>query len=235
MNAQAVDYLSATEGYFLRNYEGKPLSAEPPDPALPAALEAFGFEPRGMRVLEVGCGAARNLVWLTREFGCDCVGIEPSETVVARLRSELPALGFQAGWSYELPCADDSFDMVLIYGVLSVVERNRILQSIGEALRVTKRWLMFGEYVALNPFRLRFKHHADAYCYHTDFEPIVLGTGAALLNSSQVVVHERIGGEPCVRIINHHDTHHDLDRFKTCLFEKDVSATPLKTFADFAV
>lgn len=232
MNAPTLDFKQATEDYFHRNYEGKTLLAEPPDPALLLAFDSAGFAPHDMRVLEIGCGAGRNLAWLTNQFNCDCVGVEPSEQVVTTLNEKMPQVEFRAGWSYDLPCESNSFDLVLIYGVLSVVERDQVLQSIGEALRVSKRWLMIGEYVALSPFRMTY-HHADSFCYHTDFEPIVLSTGVAACHFSQTVVHEGPAASRRVRRIDPSDTTCDRDRFKTCLFEKCLSPTPLKTFADF--
>lgn len=234
MNVQTLELKQATEDYFQRNYQGKPLLAEPPDPALVVALNSTGFAPYSLRVLEIGCGAGRNLSWLTRQFDCDCVGVEPSEQVVAKLGAEMSQVEFRAGWSYDLPCESNSFDLVLIYGVLSVVERDQLLQSIGEALRVAKRWLMIGEYVALEPFRMAY-HHADSFCYHTDFEPIVMSTGAVACRFSQTVVHEGPATERRVSVVDPRDTTCDRDRFKTCLFEKCLSSTPLKTFDDFAV
>lgn len=233
MNSQTLTYKGATEDYFRRNCDDENLLIKPPDAALVLAFETADLDPRGISVLEVGCGAPRNLLWLQRQFACEGVGVEPSEQVVGRLNEEFPSLAFRAGWSYELPCESNSFDLVLIYGVLSIVERDRVLQSIGEALRVTRRWLMIGEYVALAPFRMAYKHHADSFCYHTDYEPIVLQTGVAACRFRQTVVHESLALGHRVRTIDPLDKTHDRDRFKTCIFEKCLSPTPLKSFADF--
>ena len=56
------------------------------------------------------------------------------------------------------------------------------------------------------------------------------------LSSSDVPANEREREEilrRCLDIDAACVTQYDRDRFKTCIFEKCLSATPLKTFADF--
>lgn len=60
---------------------------------LDAALAAAGFDPRGRRVLDVGCGTGYWTAYYTAR-GADYTGVDIAPTSVARLASEYPASRF---------------------------------------------------------------------------------------------------------------------------------------------
>jgi tellurite methyltransferase len=74
----------------------------------------------GMRILDAGCGAGRNLVYLLREefevFGIDADPLAIAE--VRRLASHLPAENFRVGRIEEMPFPDGFADAVLASAVL---------------------------------------------------------------------------------------------------------------------
>jgi SAM-dependent methyltransferase len=83
--------------------------------------------PRGKRILEVGCGYGTNLVVWTRHFGLDVTGVEPesegfTETVkVSKQLCELNGVDPEriiTSPGEELPFADESFDIVYSANVL---------------------------------------------------------------------------------------------------------------------
>ncbi len=77
-----------------------------------------------MRVLDAGCGAGRNLVYLLRS-GFDVWGIDESEAAIlrvrelaARLAPTLPRDRFRVGQIESLPYADGSMNAVISSAVL---------------------------------------------------------------------------------------------------------------------
>lgn len=98
-----------------------------------------GFDPAGMRVLDVGCGDA-GVVIAFAEAGAVATGIEPYERSVerGRVRAEEHGVGLELkiGVAEELPFPDASFDLVLIDNVLEhVQDRERTLAEIRRVLR----------------------------------------------------------------------------------------------------
>lgn len=78
----------------------------------------------GMRVLDAGCGAGRNLVYLMRR-GFDVWGVDESADAIATVRTlarelapALPADRFQVGRVEALSHADGSMDVVISSAVL---------------------------------------------------------------------------------------------------------------------
>ncbi|HEX2092014.1 MAG TPA: class I SAM-dependent methyltransferase [Longimicrobiaceae bacterium] len=98
-----------------------------------------GWDPRGVRVLDVGCGDAGVLIAFA-EAGALASGIEPYERSVerGRVRAEEHgvALDLRAGVAESLPFPDSSFDLVVLDNVLEhVQDQERTLSEIRRVLR----------------------------------------------------------------------------------------------------
>jgi SAM-dependent methyltransferase len=98
-----------------------------------------GFDPRGLRVLDVGCGDAGVMVAFA-EAGARVSGIEPYGRSVERGRVRAEEHGVEAdireGFAEALPFPDGSFDLVLLDNVLEhVQDRDRTLPEIHRVLR----------------------------------------------------------------------------------------------------
>ncbi|HEX7243748.1 MAG TPA: class I SAM-dependent methyltransferase [Longimicrobiaceae bacterium] len=98
-----------------------------------------GWDPRGLDVLDVGCGDAGVLIALAEE-GARACGIEPYERSVERGRVRAEEHGvsmdLRAGFAESLPWADGSFDLVVLDNVLEhVQDRERTLAEIRRVLR----------------------------------------------------------------------------------------------------
>jgi SAM-dependent methyltransferase len=85
---------------------------------------ARGRFDRRYRVVDVGCGAGRNLHYLLAH-GHDCYGIDRDATAIARLRHHAHAIGvtdadtrFVTGDADALPWREQSFDAVICSAVL---------------------------------------------------------------------------------------------------------------------
>lgn len=98
-----------------------------------------GFDPRGVRVLDVGCGDAGVLIAFA-EAGARASGIEPYERSVERGRVRAEEHGVEVdlrtGVAESLPFADGSFDLVVLDNVLEhVQDRDKTLAEIRRVLR----------------------------------------------------------------------------------------------------
>ncbi len=83
---------------------------------LTAALAGVGFDPRGRRVLDVGCGTGYFVEYYL-ERGADVTGLDLTETSVERLRASFPAARFvRADVGDGVP--GGGFDLVNVFDVL---------------------------------------------------------------------------------------------------------------------
>jgi len=97
------------------------------------------FDPRGLRVLDVGCGDAGVLIAFA-EAGAEATGIEPYERSVERglVRAEEHGVrvDLRTGVAESLPFPDAAFDLVVLDNVLEhVQDRDRTLAEIRRVLR----------------------------------------------------------------------------------------------------
>lgn len=99
-----------------------------------AALRVAGFRP-GTALLDVGCGLGATAAHLAAA-GFSVIGVEPSETLLARAREERPQLDLRAGVAEALPVGDACVDGVFMECVLSLtMDRRRCLREARRALR----------------------------------------------------------------------------------------------------
>ena len=96
------------------------------------------------RVLDLGCGAARNGAPLA-ELGCRVVGVDLSEPMLAGARKRVATsacaerLAFVHGPMSPLPFADQSFDLVVAHGIWNLATSDEALRSsMTETARVSR-------------------------------------------------------------------------------------------------
>ena len=133
-------------------------------------------------ILDVGCGNGNSLKSLCNSLSCKGVGIEPSPEAVSLLSTKFIDSGnleFRCASVHHLPFASDSFDLVTAWSVLHWVGRNEYLQSIGEMIRVTRKYLVIMDFVAKNDYRVTYHHDDDMFTFKMDFEKAVLQSGIA--------------------------------------------------------
>jgi len=93
-----------------------------------------------LRVLELGCGPALDLFWLSRAFGADCLGLDISSKALGFAREVQDRAGGKAtlvrGDAHHMPFASGSCDLVYSQGVLEHFrDPNPVLQEQVRALR----------------------------------------------------------------------------------------------------
>lgn len=100
---------------------------------------------RADTILEVGCNRGHNLLALRYLFpDADIRGVEPQP--YARRLAQRAGLDVRPGTIYQIPYPADSFDLVLVCGVLIHVPPRKLDVALSETLRVTRRRLLSIEY-----------------------------------------------------------------------------------------
>jgi len=101
-------------------------------------------------VLDVGCGVGATACYLAKTHGCQVVGVDANEAMIARAHERAQDEGvtdrveFRVADACDLPFEDGQFDVVLVESVLTFVADKQ--QAIRECARVTRP----GGYVGLN-------------------------------------------------------------------------------------
>ena len=131
-------------------------------------------------ILDVGCGNGNMLLGLSKRFAArTAVGLEPSEDAVSLLREKHRgrALIFSAGSAEKLRFETESFDLVVCWSVLHWVGRENYLQALGELIRVTRKYLLILDFVAMTDYAVPYAHRKGYLTFKTDFEGPVLASG----------------------------------------------------------
>lgn len=125
-------------------------------------------------ILDVGCGNGEFLnEWKNYYKINNAVGVEPSRKSVLKIREKWKKdknMKFETAFAHKLPFDNDSFDIVVINSVLHWIGRNEYLQSLGELIRVCKKYLYVMDFVALCDYRVNYSHRENLFTYKQDFE-----------------------------------------------------------------
>ena len=94
------------------------------------------------RVIDIACGKGTSAVYLVERYGCEVVGIDISDDLIAQANALAKNRGmtqkttFRVGDALDLPFPDNEFDVAVSQAMLVLVSDKR--RSIQEALRVVK-------------------------------------------------------------------------------------------------
>lgn len=132
-------------------------------------------------MLDVGCGNGIFLNEWQKKFQLDrAVGIEPSAKAVNLLNDKWRSddgIEFESAYAHDLPFENDSFDLVTTWSVLHWVGRNEYLQSIGELVRVCRKYLCIMDFVASKDYRVSYQHKEGMFTYKQDFDAVLKASG----------------------------------------------------------
>lgn len=190
MKRTQVDlFRSESKMYFERNYGTADLRALPLHPHLEDLLSKVSLDLEGGSVLEIGCAAANNLHRLVDRFGMSrAVGTEPSPDVVDALAAAYPEMEFVVSDSRTLPFATGEFDLVIVRGVLSWIDREYLLQALGEVIRVAGGHLIVSDFSPTRPYSTTYHHQPDYRTFKQSYLPVMVASG--LVSVVTVLVHD---------------------------------------------
>ena len=130
----------------------------------------FGnYVDKDSKILDVGCGYGRTLNELYNAGYQNLVGVDSSAGMLERGRREFPYLSFVQN-DTDLPFDDDSFDAVILFGVLcSVVNENAQRNLIDEIRRVLKPngIIYVNDFLINNDIKSAFKYAKFIMKYNT--------------------------------------------------------------------
>jgi SAM-dependent methyltransferase len=190
--------------FFRRNYLGKNLRDRGINPYLEPILRTHPIAVEGGTILEVGCGAANNLYRLFHDMGAARgVGTEPSADVVRELQATFPELEFAVSDTRSLPFGTREFDLVLVRGVLCWVDRDYLLQALGEIIRVCKKFLVISDFAPTRNLSAIYHHAPDFRTYKMSYVSLI-----------------EAGGLMSCRASLSFDAHDDWMAVQTSLFER---------------
>ena len=84
-----------------------------------AAFDACAL-PKGVRVLDVGCGTGETAAYLASAYGFSVTGLDIAPSAIAAAKKRYPAIEFLTGDGEALPFASHTFDCALLACTLSL-------------------------------------------------------------------------------------------------------------------
>ncbi|EKF86041.1 class I SAM-dependent methyltransferase [Methanobacterium formicicum] len=166
-------WLNESYNYFKRNYGDVDLRTIKPNFNLQSLLKKTNLDLNNNKILEIGCGAGNNLYWLKNMFKADVYGIEVSPKLVNLLNKNFDEITFINCHSHDLPFKKNSFDLVILRSVLHWVDRDYIMQTVGEAIRVSNKYLIISDFAPLIPYSVEYKHQNGLKTYKIDYQNLV--------------------------------------------------------------
>ena len=105
------------------------------------------------------------------------------------------------------------------------VDRNYILQALGEAIRVAKEYILVSGFTPVQPFRTNYKYKSGLFTYHIDHSRILESTGIFELVYDEYGVDDT---KHCISV-SVEDDRHEWNRVRTSIFRKNQDLLPIKS------
>lgn len=125
-----------------------------------------------IKVLEVGCGEANRLIWLSENLGMDVFGIDPSiKAVELALEKGVHA---KQGTADHLSFESGFFDVVIFGFCLYLCDRDDLFKIAQEADRVLKNngWLIIKDFYSPFPVKREYHHKPGIFSYKMDYRTL---------------------------------------------------------------
>lgn len=168
----------------------------------PFQFEEFGqYVHRNDRILDVGCGYGRTLHELYQSGYKNLIGIDFSEGMIRRGRSQYPYLDLRIKENASISLPDNSVDAVILFAVLTCIPQN---QKQKELICEIQRVLKPGGILYVNDFLLnsdernvsRYKKFQETYGNYGVF---CLPEGAVCRHHSEEWIHELLSAFTCLK------------------------------------
>jgi ubiquinone/menaquinone biosynthesis C-methylase UbiE len=125
-----------------------------------------------LRLLEIGCGEGSRLVYLAKELGLDCFGIDPSAKAVDTANNRgVTAL---QGTADCLPFNDGQFDIVVFGFCLYLCDREDLFSIAREANRVLKPkgYVIVHDFYSPNSLKRDYHHLPGVFSFKMDYRKL---------------------------------------------------------------
>lgn len=120
---------------------------------LPGGLES---------ILEVGANVGKNLEAISLISDAELYASEPNELARAELENVTSPTHINGDFCDKLSWADNHVDLVITSGLLIHIPPNKLMQSMREIYRVSRRWIISAEYFAPSEEMVPYRGHTDA-------------------------------------------------------------------------
>jgi ubiquinone/menaquinone biosynthesis C-methylase UbiE len=138
---------------------------------------SFFLNKKIRNMLDVGCGNGDFLNNFLKNKKIKKFGIEPSQAAINLSKKRHKNINFKKAFSHNLPFPDNKFDLVNIWSVLHWIDRNHYLQSLGELIRVTNKYLMVMDFFPKTEHRTKYKYKKGFFTFKSDFDKILNSSG----------------------------------------------------------
>lgn len=147
------------------------------------------------KIVEIGCGNGKSLIFLSKKLEAKPFGIEPSSDAVNFIRKKNPNVEIINGFSDKLDLKDDYFDFVHLGFFLYLFDRKYYFRSLSEADRILK----FGGFLSIIDFDTpynkinTYKHNKNVKVFKLDNSKPFVSTGMYTLINKQSVCSQSLG------------------------------------------
>lgn len=177
MSKKQKDIFLDSEGdiYFERNNSTiQNQEMGPNDPIIFALskLIAKKNENNSLKLLEVGCGEAKRLQWISQNYNIQCFGVDPSQKAVETANSN--NVSAIKGTADYLKYENEKFDFIVFGFCLYLCDREDLFQIAKETDRVLKKsgYIIIRDFFSTTPFSTIYKHNNKLLTYKMDYRKL---------------------------------------------------------------
>lgn len=166
--------VSEGNAFFERNHkyiENKEYGLE--DSIIKAVSKCLNKESASKKkLLEIGCGEAKRLHWISENMEVQCFGVEPSEKAVAL--ANLNNVKVIQGTADSLDFEDNKFDFVVFGFCLYLCDRSDLFKIAKEADRVLKDngYLIILDFFSTSTTKNEYHHVPGLFSYKMDYRKL---------------------------------------------------------------
>jgi len=175
-------------------------------------------------MLDVGCGNGDFLNNFLKNKKIKKFGIEPSQQTINFCVKRYKNINFKKAFSHNLPFPDNKFDLVNIWSVLHWIDRDYYLQSLGELIRVTNKFLMVMDFFPKVEHKVKYKHKSGFFTFKSDFDKILNSSGYLIKKFElNYFIDEKTN-----KLIVQNDTKDNIHQRRMVIYEKQITLPLLK-------
>lgn len=160
------------DAYYKRNHVPlNKIEFGPNDHVIKAILKCQNINnhQKKIKLLEIGCGEAKRLHWISKNLSFDCYGVEPSKKAVAAANKK--NVKVVQGTADFLDFKNNKFDFVVFGFCLYLCDRSDLFQIAKEADRVLKDngYLIIMDFYSDTHTVNKYHHLSGIYSYKMDY------------------------------------------------------------------